>query len=126
MSYYDSLSMVKSTNNMTQWLKFFLNGIIETSKNSVDTFNKIIQLKKDIKDKLSKIGKKLGNGERLVEFLYSKPKVNAKIVSEELKISVVSANSLLKTFVKVGILEEKTKFNRNRIYIFEDYIKIYR
>jgi len=126
MAYYDSLSMVKTSNNMTQWLKFFLNGIIATSKNSIETFNKIIQLKKDIENKLSKIGKKSVNGKRLVELLYSKPKVNAKIISEELKISIVSTNSLLKTFVEIEILEEKTRFNRNRYYVFEDYLKIFR
>lgn len=126
LSYYDSLSMVKKSDDMTQWLKFFLTGIIETSKSSIKTFNEIIKLRKEIETKLSKIGKKAINGKRLTELLYSKPKINAKIVAELLNISVVSANSLLKTFVEVGILEEKTGFNRNRYYVFEDYMKIFR
>jgi Fic family protein len=118
--------MVKKSDNMTQWLKFFLKGVVETSKNSIKTFDRIIELKKLAENKLSKIGKKAINGKRLLELLYSKPKVNAKIVAQELEISVVSANSLLKTFVEIGILEEKTGFNRNRFYIFEDYIKLFR
>ncbi|MCI1274095.1 MAG: Fic family protein [Clostridiaceae bacterium] len=126
LSYYDSLAMVKKSDNMTQWLKFFLKGVVETSKNSIKTFDRIIELKKLAENKLSKIGKKAINGKRLLELLYSKPKVNAKIVAQELEISVVSANSLLKTFVEIGILEEKTGFNRNRFYIFEDYIKLFR
>lgn len=126
ISYYDSLAMVKKSDDMTQWLKFFLNGIVETSKNSIKTFEQIIQLKKNIETKISKIGKKSLNGQRLVELLYSEPKVNAKMVAERLMISVVSANGLLKTFVEHGILEEKTGFNRNRYYVFEDYIKIFR
>lgn len=126
MSYYDSLTMVKKTNNMTQWLKFFLNGIIETSKNSIKTFDKIIKLKEKCENKLSKIGKKAANGKRLLELLYSKPKINSKTVSDELKISVVSANGLIKAFVEIGILEEKTGFNRNRYYVFEEYVRIFR
>lgn len=126
LSYYDALSMVKKSDDITPWLKFFLNGIIETSKSSIKTFNEIIKLRKEIEIKLSKIGKKALNGKRLAELLYSKPKINAKIVAESLNISVVSANSLLKTFVEVGILEEKTGFNRNRYYVFEDYMKIFR
>lgn len=59
ISYYDSLSMVKQSDNMTQWLKFFLNGIIETSKNSIKTFDEIIKLKKEVDNKLATIGKKL-------------------------------------------------------------------
>ena len=126
MSYYDSLSMVKQNDNITQWLKFFLTGVIETSKNSIKTFDEIIKLKKDVENKLTKIGKKATNGQRLLELLYSKPKVNSKLVSEELGITPATANGLLKAFVEVGILQEKTGFNRNRFYVFEEYIKIFR
>ncbi|MBQ4077856.1 Fic family protein [bacterium] len=126
MSYYDSLAMVKKTDNMTQWLKFFLNGVVETAKSSIKTFDKIIKLKKDVDNKIAKIGKKSVNGQRLIELLYSEPKVNGKTVSEKLGISVVSANGLLSTFVEIGILEEKTGFNRNRYYAFEEYVRIFR
>lgn len=34
MSYYDSLAMVKKSDNMTPWLKFF-NGIVETTNRYV-------------------------------------------------------------------------------------------
>ena len=126
MSYYDSLSMVKQTNNITQWLKFFLSGVIETSKNSIKTFEEIIKLKKEVESKLENIGKKATNGQKLLELLYSNPKVNSKIVCENLGITPATANGLLKAFVEIGILEEKTGFNRNRYYVFEDYIKIFR
>ena len=126
MSYYDSLAMVKKTDNMTQWLKFFLNGVVETAKSSIKTFDRIIKLKNDVNNKISKIGKKAVNGQRLIELLYSEPKVNSKTISEKLGISVVSANGLLSTFVEIGILEEKTGFNRNRYYVFEEYVKIFR
>lgn len=54
---------------MTQWLKFFLSGIVETSKNSIKTFDKIIKLKKEVENKLTKIGKKAANGQNLFELL---------------------------------------------------------
>ena len=126
MSYYDSLAMVKKSDDMTQWLKFFLNGVVETAKSSIETFDKITKLSKNIDEKLETIGKKAINGRKLVELLYSQPKVNAKTVAKKLNISFVSANGLLKTFAEIGILEEKTGFNRNRHYIFEEYIKIFR
>ena len=126
ISYYDSLAMVKKTDNMTQWLKFFLNGVVETAKSSIKTFDKIIKLSKEIDKKLEKIGKKAVNGKKLVQLLYSHPKINVKTAAENLKISFVSANGLLKTFTAIGILEEKTGFNRNRYYVFEEYIKIFR
>lgn len=65
-------------------------------------------------------------GQNLLELLYSKLKVNSKIVCENLGITSATANGLLKAFVDIGILDEKTGFNRNRFYVFEDYIRIFR
>lgn len=126
ISYYDSLALVKQNNNMTQWLRFFLNGIIETSKNSIKNFDEIVKLTKDVENKITKMGKKAANGKRLLKLLYSKPKVNSKLVSEELEITPATANNLLGAFIEAEILREQTGFNRNRFYVFEAYIKIFR
>ena len=103
-----------------------MSGIIETSKNSIKTFEEILKLKKDFENKLEKIDKKATNGQKLIELLYFQPKVNAQILSKGLHLSIVTVNSLLKTFVEIGILEEKTGMIRNHYYVFEDYIKIFR
>ncbi|MFI3301119.1 MAG: Fic family protein [Candidatus Gastranaerophilales bacterium] len=126
MSYYDSLAYVKKSNDMTQWLKFFLSGVIETSKSSIKTFDEIIEIKKMLESKILVLGKKIETAKKLLELLYSNPKVNVKFVSQELGISIVSANNLLKDFENLRILEEKTGFNRNRYFVFEKYINIFR
>lgn len=125
-SYYDALSMVKESSKIEMWLKFFLSGVIETAKSSIKTFDEIIKLKKDVEAKVATLGKKSKNGQRLLELLYSKPKLSAKDVSEGLGLSVVSSNGLLKEFVDLKILEEKTGFKRNRYFVFEEYLKIFR
>lgn len=125
-SYYDSLSIVKESSKIEIWLKFFLSGVIETAKNSINTFDEIIKLKKDVENEIDALGKKSKNGRRLLELLYSRPKLSAKVIAEELNLSVVSTNSLLKVFVEIGILQETTGLNRNRFYVFEDYLKIFR
>ena len=124
---------VKSTSSDEDWAAKYnaavnKDAVWEEYINTVweNDFDKIIKLKKDVDNKISKIGKKAVNGQRLIELLYSEPKVNSKTVSEKLGISVVSANGLLSTFVEIGILEEKTGFNRNRYYVFEEYVKIFR
>jgi len=125
-SYYDALSIVKESNNIEQWLKFFLNGVVETAKHSIKTFDEIIELKKQTEAKLQTAKRKSKNRELLLHFLYSKPTLMAKDVSEELKVSIVSANELIQAFVEFGILQEKTGFKRNRYFVFEDYLKVFR
>lgn len=125
-SYYDALALVKESDKIELWLKFFLSGVIDTAKSSIKTFDEIIELRKDVENKVSSLGKKAKNGKRLLELIYSKPKISAKNVAEGLGISVVSANGLLKDFVSLNILEEKTGFKRNRYFVFEAYLKIFR
>ena len=54
------------TDNLTQWIKFFLVGVIETSKASIQVFKDIIALKSKIElEKLPKLGSKIEKGHRL-------------------------------------------------------------
>ena len=56
--YYDNLMKVRTQNDLKQWFKFFLVGIIETAKNGIVTFDTILKLKKDIEEKIQKISKR--------------------------------------------------------------------
>jgi Fic family protein len=40
--YYDNLMKVREKQDINQWFKFFLVGVIETAKNSISTFDKIL------------------------------------------------------------------------------------
>ena len=48
MNYYNNLTIVREKNNINQWLKFFLVSVIETAKNSINIFGKILQLQKKL------------------------------------------------------------------------------
>ena len=44
--YYDNLMRVREKNDILQWFKFFLVGVIETAKQSIKTFDSILKLQK--------------------------------------------------------------------------------
>lgn len=124
--YYDNLNGVRQKNDLTQWLKFFLTAVIETSKNGIDTFHKILLLRNNIDDiKLPKLGRKIPIAKRVVNHLYSFPVVSAADLESDLKISKQTANSIINELVKIGILKEITGQKRSRIYQFDEYIKLF-
>ena len=124
--YYDKLSIARTSSDLAQWVKFFLIAVIETSKNGVKTFERIVDLREKIEgDKLITLGKKLPKAKELMNVLYSKPSLTAAEVTERIHVTPATANALIRDFVKLSILTEVTGGKRNRRFIFNDYINMF-
>lgn len=123
--YYDNLMNVRTKNDLKQWFKFFLVGIIETAKNGIETFDAVLKLKKDVEDKIQKNGNRTNHLLTIMEFLYQKPVVNAMKIVEITKVSQATAYKILDELVAMEILKEITGSKRGRTYIFNNYIKLF-
>ncbi|MDI6779202.1 MAG: Fic family protein [Bacteroidota bacterium] len=124
--YYDNLMLVRTSNNLTQWIKFFLVSVSETCKDGIETFQKILHLRDEIEGKkILLLGKKLQRAKELMTILYASPMVTSSIVSKALNVSIPTANALIDDFVHLGILRESTGAKRNRIFIYYDYVKLF-
>lgn len=124
-SYYDALSEVRANNNLEQWILFFLEAIIETAKKSKQTFENILKLRERYEDKILRLGKKSKNGKKLLAYLFSDPIISVKDAENALSIQYKAANNLIEDFVALGILKEKTGFSRNRIFVMDEYVKLF-
>jgi len=123
--YYDRLSKARELNDLTSWIKFFLEAIISTANSGVETFQKILALKTEMDRDILSFGKKAHNAGKLVEFLYQKPIVSVSEVLKVLGVSKPTANNLIKEFETKEILIEVTGYQRNKHYAFKRYIEIY-
>jgi Fic family protein len=124
--YYDNLTRVRSHNDLTQWLKFFLEGVRSTSENSIQTFKNIIELRSELENKIITLGKKQALAKSFLQFLYSEPITSTNDVALALNINYVTASRLMDDFVKLGIMVELTGFKRNRVFAFDNYLKLFR
>ncbi len=125
-AYYDSLTMVRTSNDLEQWIRFFLVGIAETSKKGKKTLQNILELKNNCEDKIMTLGKKSKKAKALLEILYACPAVNSGIICNLLKITPRTANTLIKDFEELGILINLTKSTRNRIFVFQEYLYLFK
>jgi len=126
INYFDNLMIARTKNNLSQWIKFFLVGIIETAISSINVFKKIIILREKIEiEKISKMGSKAKRGLILIKSLYQNPIIDSNSICDLLDIAPSTANRLILDFQKEGILEELTGFKRNRKYIFREYFDIF-
>ena len=125
--YYDNLTVVRTKNDLTQWIKFFLTGVTQTSKNGIDTFQKILQLRTEIEErKIIKMGKRIPLAKKVIYYLYKYPIVNPGYLVDEFGISKQTANSMIHDLVKLKILTEIIGQKRNRLFVFQDYINLFK
>lgn len=125
-SYYDSLSMVRKSNDLEQWITFFLNGIVETARDGIKTFKGILELQEEYDTNILTLGSRAKNAQKLLRFMYATPIVNVRSVEKELGISFSSANRLLKSLTELEILRETTDHSRNRLFVLEKYLNLFR
>ena len=123
--YYDSLTQVRLSNDMTQWVIFFLQAILETAESSKKTFKKIMSMRNGLEAKMVTLGRRAENARKLLLYLYTKPIVNSAAVSRLLGITPRAANGLIAEFIKLKILKETTGYQRNRQFLFRDYISLF-
>jgi Fic family protein len=124
--YYDNLMRVRQKNDLLQWCKFFLVGVTETAKNSTATFGNILNLQKNVDDKIRTLGSRTGKAQKVVQHLYQRPIVDASDIVTVAGITSPSAYKLLTDFERLEILKEITGAKRGKMYIFEPYVKLFR
>jgi len=123
--YYDNLTRVREKNDIQQWFKFFLVGVIETAQNGIKTFDHILKLQKETEVKIQKLGSRAANAQKLLNYLYQHPMIVPTKVAEVVSISATSAYKLVADFEKMGILKEITGGKRGKFYLFKKYIDLF-
>ena len=125
-SYYDSLSMVRESNNIEQWVRFFLNGVAVTAKNGRETFERIVTFRSEAEKKLMGLGRKTKPAHALLMHMFSQPIVSSQQVQKQLDVSVPTANALLADFQRPRLVREITGFSRNRLFSLEEYLNLFK
>ena len=126
--YYNNLQKVRIHNDLQQWLKFFLVGIIETSESSINTFKSIIKLKDKIEgEQIPSLGSKakIEKAIKLIRFLYKNPIITVNMLNKEVSFPITTINRLIKDFQSLGILKEFTGYKRNRMFAFTEYLELF-
>lgn len=127
-AYVDHLMAVRQGNHMRDWLIFFLHGVEETARASVDVFRSILAIKERIeREVLPRFShRRQENAQQLMRHLYARPVIDVKTATSVLATTTNTAAALVNDLVVHGILVEVTGQRRNRLFLFHDYLELFR
>lgn len=124
-SYYDALTRVRVSGDLIHWVRFFLQGVAETSAKGRDSFGKILALRTDVEQRILTLGKRAPNARATLNLLYRHPVISAADLEQQLGVSAPTAQALVKDLIRLGILVEITGQMRGRLYEFQPYLDLF-
>jgi len=123
--YYDNLMRVREHNDLMQWLKFFLVGVIETARGGVATFDAILRLQRETDTRIATLGSRTPKARKVLDYLYGQPLADAARIGAAAELSPASAYKLIADLERLEILKETTGGRRGRTYAFADYLGLF-
>lgn len=127
LEYYHRLNLIRSKNDVEQWIRFFITAMNDTAKFCIERLDELQVLKDFYQEKIeSKLGKKRhASAKQLLHIFYSKPYLSVNDIKEEMQLSFQSANQLVKEFEGAGFIKEMAGARRNRIFYLWEYLAIF-
>ena len=125
--YYQRLQAVRDRGEWEAWLVFFLECVSEAALDAARLAKSILSLRETHRDAVvNELGARAGKAIRLLERLYRDPYVEVNDAAAMLGVSYANANTIVWDLERMGILREATGQQRNRIFVYEDYIALFR
>lgn len=124
--YYDNLTKVRDKSDLLGWLRYFLVGIEQTADHAVRTLGNVLKLKQNMEEEISvTFGKRSHSALILTRELFNRPLVSRSEVSQITGIGKRPAGDLVNIFHEKGYLQEITGRQRDQIFVFEPYLKLF-
>lgn len=122
--YYELLQRVRTHGEWEVWVRFFLEGVVETATQAAASAQRIVKLLETDRKRIEELGRAAGTTLRVHEKLQRNPFGSAPDLTSTLKLSLPTIRSALANLEKLGIVEEVTGRDWGKIYAYRDYLAI--
>jgi Fic family protein len=122
--YYDQLQQVRLKGDWEQWLQFFLEGVVTTAEQASSTAKRILDLFERDRRRIENIGRGAGSALQVHQIMRKKPIFSINHLSIQLELSRPTVSAAIKSLNTLGIVEELTGRQRDRIFVYRDYLNI--
>ncbi len=126
IEYYDRISEVRRNGNFEQWIRFFLEAVSKAASDSLEAIQQLSALHDRNIEKLPKTTRSKDNLRAVFDYIEQYPIIDIKRTAKKLEVSYNTVATAVKKLVELGILQETTNAARNRVFAYEEYLRILR
>ncbi len=125
-AYYDGLTVVRGSNDLASWIKFFLSGIIKTAESGTKTLRAVVAYKAEIDKKIVSFGARAKSANLLLGAMFSSPVISIKKAAEILGSSYNKAVRLMHALEAEDIIRQINEKERNKYYELKGYLDLFK
>ena len=122
--YYLLLDAVRHHGDWEAWLRFFLEGITETSENAISVAKRLNALFRDDSLRIRNFTRFKSSALLVQQALQKRPISTLRSIATESGLSIPAVTNGMFALKQIGIAREITNRKRNRIYSYDQYISI--
>lgn len=125
--YYDRLMDIRNRGKWEEWIKFFLEGVIQISEESSASAKAIDQLREKYAQKIDALDAQTAvNARKLLDQLFITPQITRQGVVKAIGVTAPTAGNLIHRFCEdLNILVDTTPNTaRNKKFAFREYLDI--
>jgi Fic family protein len=122
--YYDLLQAVRDRGAWEAWIEFFLNGVVETANESVETARQLLALFDEDRALIRTLGRSAASPLNVHDLLQREPIIGIVPASRALKVTHPTVIKAIRNLQKLGIVKEVTGKRRGRLFAYSRYMDI--
>jgi Fic family protein len=123
--YYDRLQRIRTHGEWEEWIAFFLRGVLDVATSATATTREIVALiERDRATVAALGGRGAATNARLMELAIQRVVVTPRSTQDALALTPPPVYAALQRLEAAGILREATGRQRNRVYVYDNYLAL--
>lgn len=122
--YYDFLQTVRETGDWESWIVFFLEGVIKTAGQAVETAIRVTHLFNEDRQKIEKLGRPAASVFIVHHYLEKHSITDIGKIAKNCNLTIPTVTKSIKYLEELKIVHEITGKERNKIYAYKKYLDV--
>ncbi len=123
-AYYDHLQRVRTHGAWEDWLRFFLDGVLEVAESTTDATRRIVNMIERDRQRIHGMGRGAATAHRVHDLATRYVVVRASTTARLLDLTDPPVYQAIGRLEEAGILREATGRQRGKIYVYDEYLAL--
>jgi Fic family protein len=122
--YYEHLQRIRTDGAWEDWLRFFLDGVIEVAGLATETTRQIVHMVEEDRQRIHTLGRAAGSAQQVHDLLAREVIMTIPFAAETLPLSEPTIAAATANLERLGIARELTGRTRGRVFAYDRYLAI--